>query len=133
MHEKINLDMYEINQQIYLCIFCVYFTPSSGSEETTQMLVDAGADVNAQTIDGSTPAMFAAAYRKPRALKILLASPNINISLQDETGNTALHVAVLSQKLACIHPLLAAGADPCMLNLSLITPLHYAARMGFLP
>ena len=124
-----NLDMYEIDQQILPMHFC----SSSGSEETTQMLVDAGADVNAQTVDGSTPAMFAAAYGKPRSLKILLASPNVNTSLQDETGNTALHAAVFSQKLACIHPLLAAGADPCMLNLSLLTPLHYAARMGFLP
>jgi ankyrin repeat protein len=131
---KILLEFHaKIEQQDDTSTRALHTSVYHGSEETTQMLVDAGADVNAQTIDGSTPAMFAAAYGKPRALKILLASPNINISLQDETGNTALHVAVLSQKLACIHPLLAAGADPCMLNLSLITPLHYAARMGFLP
>jgi ankyrin repeat protein len=131
---KILLEFHaKIEQQDDTSTRALHTSVYHGSEETTQMLVDAGADVNAQTVDGSTPAMFAAAYGKPRSLKILLASPNVNTSLQDETGNTALHAAVFSQKLACIHPLLAAGADPCMLNLSLITPLHYAARMGLLP
>lgn len=105
----------------------------SGNEETTELLVDAGADVNAQTLDGSTPAMFAAMHGNSRALKVLLKSPNINVSLQDETGNTALHSAVMSQKLSCVLPLLEVGADPCMLNFSLLTPLHYSARMGYLP
>ena len=97
------------------------------------MLVDAGADVNAQTLDGSTPAMFAAMHGNARALKVLLKSPKFDISIQDETGNTALHAAVMSQKLPCVLPLLDAGADPVMLNFSLMTPLHYSARMGFLP
>ena len=105
----------------------------SGNEETTQLLVDAGADVNAQTLDGSTPAMFAVVHNNARVLKVLLKSPNIDLSIQDEAGNTALHAAVISQKLPCILPLLEAGADPVMLNFSLLTPLHYSARMGYIP
>ena len=89
--------------------------------------------MNAQTLDGSTPAMCAAVHGNSRALKVLLKSPNINVAIQDEVGNTALHVAVMGHKLPCILPLLDAGADPVMLNFSLMTPLHYSARMGFLP
>ena len=122
---------------VLVCSMCstvsLCTTSSSGSEETTQLLVDAGADVNARTVEGSTPTMFAAMHGKSRALKALLGSPKIDLSIQDELGNTALHAAVMSQKLPCIIPLLEAGADPCMLNFSLITPLHYSARMGFLP
>ena len=54
-------------------------------------------------------------------------------SLQDSEGNTPLHCAVLAQKLEAIVLLLEAGADPSLVNFRLFTPLHEAARIGFLP
>ena len=95
--------------------------------------MDAGADVNAKTVDGSTPAMCAASYGNNRSLKVLLKSPHLDLAAQDESGNTALHAAVMMQRLPCVLPLLDSGADPFMLNFSLTTAMHYAARMGFLP
>lgn len=57
----------------------------------------------------------------------------IHFSLQDSEGNTPLHCAVLAQKLEAIVLLLEAGADPSLVNFRLFTPLHEAARIGFLP
>lgn len=54
-------------------------------------------------------------------------------NLQDSTGNTALHCAVLGQKNESVAILLEAGADPTLLNFQLSTPIHEAAKIGFLP
>ena len=52
--------------------------------------------------------------------------------IQDSDGDTALHCAVLAQKNESTHILLDAGADPTLLNFRLFTPIHEAARIGFL-
>ena len=52
---------------------------------------------------------------------------------QDTDGDTALHCAVLAQKNESVAILLAAGADPTRVNFRLFTPIHEAARVGFLP
>lgn len=118
-------------------VSCIPYTHihmfSGGHDDVTQLLMDAGADVNAQTLDGSTAVMHASLHGNTRPLKVLLKSPHVNVSLQDEVGNTALHAAVIGQTLPCILLLLDAGADPFMLNFNLITPFHLSARMGYLP
>ena len=52
---------------------------------------------------------------------------------QDSDGDTALHCAVLAQKNESVSSLLECGADPTLLNFRLFTPIHEAARVGFLP
>ena len=52
---------------------------------------------------------------------------------QDTDGDTALHCAVLAQKNESVAILLGAGADPTRVNFRLFTPIHEAARVGFLP
>ena len=54
------------------------------------------------------------------------------VCVQDSDGDTALHCAVLAQKNESINILLEAGADPALLNFRLFTPIHEAARIGFL-
>ena len=54
-------------------------------------------------------------------------------ALQDWDGDTPLHCAVLAQKYESVAILLEAGADPTLLNYRLFTPIHEAARIGFLP
>ena len=54
------------------------------------------------------------------------------IVFQDNDGDTALHCAVLAQKNDSMNILLEAGADPTLLNFRLFTPIHEAARIGFL-
>lgn len=45
-------------------------------------------------------------------------------------GNTALHEAVLSQRLQVISLLLEAGADPSLVNFRLYNAFIEAARIG---
>ena len=52
---------------------------------------------------------------------------------QDVDGDTALHCAVLAQKNESVAVLLEANADPTLLNFRLFTPIHEAAKIGFLP
>lgn len=52
--------------------------------------------------------------------------------MQDLDGDTALHCAVLAQKNESVNILLEAGADPTLVNFRLFTPIHEAARIGFL-
>ncbi len=54
-------------------------------------------------------------------------------AVQDQDGNTALHSAVLTRKNSSISILLEAGADPTLVNFSLYTAIHDAARTDFLP
>lgn len=58
---------------------------------------------------------------------------DVLIPFQDSNGNTALHGAVLGQKNEAVVILLDAGADPTLLNFHLSTPIHEAAKIGFLP
>ena len=71
---------------------------------------------------------------------LILSSKNVNflafthtILFQDTDGDTALHCAVLAQKNESVAILLGAGADPTRVNFRLFTPIHEAARVGFLP
>uniref|UniRef100_A0A914EKC8 Uncharacterized protein n=1 Tax=Acrobeloides nanus TaxID=290746 RepID=A0A914EKC8_9BILA len=56
---------------------------SHGRMETTQLLLDCGADVNAQDCDGSTALMCAAEHGQKELIKMLLKRPNIDASLTD--------------------------------------------------
>jgi ankyrin repeat protein len=52
------------------------------------------------------------------------------IILQDGDGNTALHVAVLTQHIQVVSLLMEAGADPTRINFRIVTPIIEAARIG---
>jgi len=53
--------------------------------------------------------------------------------LQEENGDTALHIAVLLFNQISVAILLDAGADASWENFSLDSPVHFAARIGNLP
>ena len=52
------------------------------------------------------------------------------IAMQDGDGNTALHVAVLTQHVQVVSLLMEAGADPTRINFRIITPILEATRIG---
>jgi len=66
----------------------------------------------------------------PSPLPCLL---HVTCPVQDGDGDTALHYAVLAQKNASVSVLLEAGASPTLVNFRLFTPIHEAAKIGFLP
>jgi hypothetical protein len=104
----------------------------SDEDEVAQLLMEANADVNAKNNKGATPLIIAAVKGHHSMLRILASHPLINLQDQDNDGDTALHCAVLAQKYESINILLEAGADPTLLNFRLFTPIHEAARIGFL-
>ena len=64
-------------------IHYVYNTlPYSGNKEAVQLLIDAGANVNSTTNDGSSPLMFAASAGHTSVVKLLVKHPKIQLHLQ---------------------------------------------------
>jgi E3 ubiquitin-protein ligase mind-bomb len=107
---------------------CAY----SDEDEVAKLLVAAKADVNSKNNKGATPLIIAAVKGHHSVLRILANHPMVKLQEQDADGDTALHCAVLAQKNESINILLEAGADPTLLNFRLFTPIHEAARIGFL-
>ncbi|XP_053378880.1 serine/threonine-protein phosphatase 6 regulatory ankyrin repeat subunit B-like [Mercenaria mercenaria] len=96
------------------------------NDTDVQTIVDAGADMNKQNIDGKTPIHFAAKSKNERLIQRFLkadADPNI----QDEDGNTALHYAFTKGCCAkSVLSLINAGVDVNKQNANGNTALHLA-------
>lgn len=76
-----------------------------------QLLIDAGADVNARTRSGRTPLMLAAKHSTDDAAD-LLADNHADIHAKDNDGLSPLGHAVYHQKPDVAASLLARGANP---------------------
>jgi hypothetical protein len=65
----------------------------NGTDEAVKLLLEAGADPNAQDSSGWTPLMFAVIHRGPIAVKLLLDA-GARANTRDELGHTALKEVV---------------------------------------
>ena len=52
------------------------------------------------------------------------------LNLQDQHGNTPLHLAVCAGHTKCIDYLLNSGADSSVLNEELAAPIHLAVELN---
>src|SRR5690606_40619667 len=77
---------------------------------TIDLLLDAGADIDARVLDSHTKTAFQDSY----------------IPGADNEGKTALHAAVLSGRVRVVEHLLARGADPTIADAYGKTPLDLA-------
>jgi len=66
-----------------------------------EMLLEAGADVNAQDDDGSTALMCAAEHGCVNVVKMLLAHPDCDPTLQDNVSFTPF-LSLLSVSASCL-------------------------------
>uniref|UniRef100_A0A336L2X6 CSON004035 protein n=1 Tax=Culicoides sonorensis TaxID=179676 RepID=A0A336L2X6_CULSO len=71
----------------------LHYAIRTGYMRGVKMLVDAGADVNAQTNGGATPLHRAALWGQIDILKLLLSIRNIRIDVKDSDGHNPLHRA----------------------------------------
>lgn len=81
-----------------------------GHAEVARTLLDAGADPDSRDAYGWTPLMRAVHQRHDRVVRLLLETPDVDLSLAQETGATVLHIAAADGDPDIIELLLAAGA-----------------------
>jgi len=93
------------------------YTVGDSYYEWLQRMLNAGADPNLKRPnDGQTVLGEAVRGANDGALSLLLDHPNINLNLQDNGGNTALHIAAENGRTTHIARLLEKGADTTVTN-----------------
>ena len=102
----------------------------SGQDEIVKFLLDSRADVNAQDHYGWAALLFTCAYSKTSTSKILLGHPDINVTLQNVTGGTALILASHSGEYDIVKALIDRGADVNAKQMIGLTPLMMATDTG---
>lgn len=95
----------------------------------TQLLVDAGAPLDAPDPHDNTPLHFAAIHRGVRGAQLLLLA-GANKHAKNFSGQTPLHVAVAFGSQDVAETLLSANARALEKDIHGDTPMHYAASMG---
>ncbi|GAB4813603.1 hypothetical protein N2152v2_000649 [Parachlorella kessleri] len=92
-------------------------------------LLEAGADVNSSSHDGSTALHIAALNDFINGIDLLVAA-GADLGAQDNDGNTALHEAVIKKSMQAVAVLVEVGAPLNAVNAAGRTALGEARRMG---
>ena len=113
-----------------------------GHTEIANLLITAGADVNAESNSGSVP-LGIAAYAGYKQIVALLISNGANVNIKDKSGSTPLHYALRMYEPSMQHKqiielLIANGANVnAKENAKIIqgttggmSALHYSAKAG---
>lgn len=105
----------------------LHLTISKNNAEMAQLLIDRGADVNrpAKTASATTPLDSAIAYNKPDMVSVLTRN-GAQLTIEDDSGWTALHRAVEQGRVEIVQALLDAGADGEIATQNGSTPLLLA-------
>lgn len=74
----------------------------------------------------------AAHYGSIGGMRFLLKKGDVNLNAKDENNLSALHWCVKKNNEDLVLMLLAAGANPNILDSKKDTPLHYAAQLGLI-
>lgn len=97
---------------------------SNGHQLIARLLCNKGADPNIIGDDKSTPFLRSLETRLFEVTQMLL-SYNIDVNIQDDKGNCALHYAVMYRKTDIIYQLAILGADKTLKNNQGKTPIDY--------
>jgi len=86
-----------------------------GKAEIAKILIDAGADLDYQNVDGSTAIITAAVFGRTEVAKILIDA-GTDVNIQNNEGATALHSAAFFCHEEIVKALLAKGVDKTLKN-----------------
>ena len=100
-----------------------------GNLDGTLLLINAGADVNAQDAAGLTAAMRAIKSGRVEVVNLLVGSPNMDMNLKDACGFSTLHHALRAKDIDLVH-MTAAVTDVNLGDNDGRTPLMHAAISG---
>jgi cytohesin len=101
------------------------------SVEVAQVLLNAGAWLNARNVWGVTPLHSAVAERRVEVAKFLLRA-GAKVNTRNEKGGTPLHSAVGANRAEVVEFLLRAGANPKAKDKEGYTPFDYAKKWDML-
>lgn len=102
---------------------------SRGYQTEIERLISKGADVNAETIEGATPLIFAVSNNRLPAVKSLLAN-NAILDKTTRSYETPLLIAIKNRYFDVAEVLIRAGADVNFRDKHGATPIHYASLNG---
>ena len=102
------------------------FASDRDHNEIAKILIEAGANVNAQNNTGHTALLTATHRGNPELMKILIEA-GANVNTQANDGNTALMIAAFKSNGTIAKVLIDAGADVNMQNVQGETALIIAA------
>ena len=103
--------------------------PKRSHSECIEMLIRAGADVNATNSEGLTPVMAATYYDNCECFQVLVVA-GADVNKLNNNGRSALTIAIESGYSDSVHALVEAGADVNSSNKKGFTPLMIAAENG---
>lgn len=109
----------------------LHIAAKNGEVGLAKKLIDAGADVNAETTMGHTPLHRAAAKGHIDVVNILLDSDVINVNADSGDGTTPFHMAVIHGYFDIAKALLGKGANIDATLIDGMNAFHLAAYYGF--
>ena len=97
------------------------------STELAKLLISNGADINATTVDLSSPLHLATNHGNAAIVRVLCESPDIKVNVKDKNGATPLLTACTKKHEEIVSILLDAGADAQIADTTTVQmPLHRA-------
>lgn len=125
-------ELITLQPQIVRCVdargrTALHIACKEGSADLVSLLVQRGANVNAQDVEGHTCLHF---VQDLQIMELLLKN-HANPNLENDQKLTALHLHVMAGETACVRLLLQHLADPTLLEpFTGQTCIHMAASMG---
>lgn len=109
----------------------LHFAAALGNLPIINLLVKAGADVNCTDSNGDTPLMFMAKNGRTAAALTFIKNREVNVSIRDNAGRTAVMYAIAARQQQLVKALLPLmGTDTDDTDIDGFTMLHYACQYG---
>lgn len=112
-HPKADLHQIEAGRQTSLHRAINY---QNANLDEIKVLIDKGLDINAVNETGFTPLILCLDYGCSEAAQFFIEQENVNLNQANAFGWTALHYAARNEEIVVLCKLLAAGADPKVVN-----------------